>query len=337
MRHIFVVLLLNCLVYPTLVMADSKQQQWVIDNQIQSQSLSALVVDIVRNNQVLLAVGERGHIFKYNNKQWRQINSPVSSLLTKVFFLDSQKVWAVGHDATILYSDNAGDTWSVQMHDPEIEKPLFDIYFFDENEGLAVGAYGLVYRTFDGGKSWQQEFHHELLLAEDREYLEEVKQYDEANYLIERSFLLPHFNRIFLSSQNQLIVIGEGGFIAVSGNKGLSFTLVDFPYHGSLFGGVEFNNQIYVVGLRGHMFRTDHKFLKWQSIPLNITSSINNVYVNGENIYMVGNSGTILTMNKQQNIKTLTPKQGEHILALSQDKEGKFWYVGTSGIKVLTE
>ncbi|MDC3952193.1 hypothetical protein KGZ13_34145, partial [Pseudomonas aeruginosa] len=37
--------------------------------------------------------------------------------LTSVFFVNERKGWAVGHDAQILVSDDAGSTWTRQFED----------------------------------------------------------------------------------------------------------------------------------------------------------------------------------------------------------------------------
>jgi photosystem II stability/assembly factor-like uncharacterized protein len=40
----------------------------------------------------------------------------------------------------------SGQTWSLQHFEPDWEKPLLDVHFFNASEGLAVGAYGLYMR-----------------------------------------------------------------------------------------------------------------------------------------------------------------------------------------------
>jgi photosystem II stability/assembly factor-like uncharacterized protein len=40
---------------------------------------------------------------------------------------------------------------------PELERPLFDVWFEDERNGFAVGAYGYFLRSRDGGLSWHEE------------------------------------------------------------------------------------------------------------------------------------------------------------------------------------
>ena len=59
--------------------------------------------------------------------------TPTSVQLTKVFFLHDKLGWAVGHDATIVHTQDGGQTWTLQMQSSEIEKPFLDVVFLDEN------------------------------------------------------------------------------------------------------------------------------------------------------------------------------------------------------------
>ena len=86
----------------------------------------SLMLDIIKiNDKQLVAVGERGHILLSNDAiTWRQANVPVRTTLTAVYFVDESHGWAVGHDATILFSQDGGENWVIQQFLPEKEKPL---------------------------------------------------------------------------------------------------------------------------------------------------------------------------------------------------------------------
>ncbi len=80
----------------------------------------------------------------------------------------------MGHDATILATQDGGLSWQQQFSSPELARPLLDVWFADSQNGIAVGAYGLFLRTTDGGQSWQKEFHPELLSQDDADYLADL-------------------------------------------------------------------------------------------------------------------------------------------------------------------
>ena len=94
----------------------------------------SLLLDItIVDQKQLVAVGERGHILtSFDGISWQQMNVPVQTTLTKVFFINSLLGWAVGHDATILHTDDGGQNWNIQQYLPTTEKPLFDITFINK-------------------------------------------------------------------------------------------------------------------------------------------------------------------------------------------------------------
>lgn len=300
--------------------------------QIQPLVKSSLVLDFAIAGETLVAVGERGHVLILEHEQWTQVSTPVIAQLTKVFFIDEKLGWAVGHDATIIHSNDGGKTWSVQMQSAKIEKPFLDIRFINANEGIAVGAYGLFYRTVDGGKNWVEEFHSELLFEEDAAYLAELKGEDQAMYETEKASLLPHFNRVALLNDNRLLLVGELGLVAVSDDNGKTFAKVDFDYDGSMFDVISVGDAVYVMGLRGHVFKSDLGLNEWHQIDLPVESSINNAIAVSENkLYLVGNAGMILSLENDK-VEIVERRQGENIVAISKNSQGQLWFAGTKGL-----
>ncbi|MBM7071917.1 hypothetical protein JQC92_07685 [Shewanella sp. 202IG2-18] len=297
--------------------------------QIQPKALSSLVTDIDRN----VAVGERGHIFIYENG-WKQVQSPVSVNLTNSTMLNAQIGWAVGHDATIIKTTDGGMTWLTQSESQSIEKPFLDVTFFDKKHGIAVGAYGLFYRTKDGGKNWREEFHLELLHPDDQAYLEELKDVDPEGYEIEKGSLLPHFNKILLLNDGRLLLVGELGMIAVSDDFGHSFQQIDFPYEGSMFSVIETSDHIYVAGLRGNLFKTDKTFSTWKKVTLPNDSTIHSILKKDNGLLLVGNSGVIYSVAFDDDVKLLKQIKGVNLLSVSE-LDGNIWLAGTNGLTVL--
>ncbi len=78
----------------------------------------SLLLDISPIGQEqLVAVGQHGHILlSSDGEQWQQANVPVQSTLTSVYFLNDLLGWAVGHDATILHSQDGGLNRQVQQY-----------------------------------------------------------------------------------------------------------------------------------------------------------------------------------------------------------------------------
>uniref|UniRef100_A0A486XJK3 FIG002465: BNR repeat protein n=1 Tax=Rheinheimera sp. BAL341 TaxID=1708203 RepID=A0A486XJK3_9GAMM len=261
------------------------------------QAAKSLLTDLINvGGQKLVAVGERGHILlSQDGSSWLQASVPVQANLNSVYFLNNQLGWAVGHDATILVTRDGGASWQLQFYAPETDKPLFDIYFVNEMQGIAVGAYGMFLRTNDGGDSWHGDFHDELLLEEDREYLSELKQTDPELYKIETGALLPHFNRLYADG-NVLYMVGEAGFAAKSHDFGDTWQRLEEFYNGSLFDLIRTPDMaLMAAGLRGHVFTSQDHGLSWQQVMLDENATINSVFADDSGtVYLVGNAGTLL-------------------------------------------
>ena len=99
---------------------------------------------MTRNWPALVAVGEYGHII-YSDDDGQTGRKrkyvPTRNTLTSVTFLDNKTGFAVGHDATILKTEDGGLNWSLKHIERRGENPLFGIHFADGQNGLAVGRF----------------------------------------------------------------------------------------------------------------------------------------------------------------------------------------------------
>ena len=94
--------------------------------------------------------------FIFSQNGWFQQTSGTSEALRSVFLINSNIVWAVGDNRTILESIDGGQTWTSQI-DPLYDVYLNKIFFSDSLTGTIVGGdlnYSLVLHTIDGGNNW---------------------------------------------------------------------------------------------------------------------------------------------------------------------------------------
>ncbi|AWL11894.1 hypothetical protein HMF8227_01419 [Saliniradius amylolyticus] len=252
----------------------------------------SLLLDITKTEaNRLIAVGERGHILiSDDGKSWQQRPVPTQSTLTTVFSAYGH-AWAAGHDAVILHSDDGGMSWKKVHQDIELQKPLMDLYFFNDQSGIAIGAYGLFYRTVDGGQNWQKERHLSLLSEMDQEYLLDLKENDPEFYEIEVGSIFPHLNRVARGEDGTLYLAAEMGTIAKSSDKGQSWQRMPINYYGSFFGiDITLSGRVIAAGLRGNAFElVDGN--QWQKIKSGIDSTFNSVVP-------LPNGGALLVANK---------------------------------------
>lgn len=103
------------------------------------------------------AVGEFSVLLKTvdGGKTWDKssIQEAMGKSLFSVFAQTKNKVWVVGIDGLMLFSDNGGQTW-IQKKSP-LEKHLFDIKIIGDM-GYAIGKEGIYIMSSDGGNTWRQ-------------------------------------------------------------------------------------------------------------------------------------------------------------------------------------
>ncbi len=79
--------------------------------------------------------------------------------VNKVFALDTQHAWAANRKAEVMRTTDGGGTWQpVQLFTPTTGSDVSDVDFSDTLNGWAVvkaGPPGFVYRTANGGATWQ--------------------------------------------------------------------------------------------------------------------------------------------------------------------------------------
>lgn len=195
----------------------------------------------------LIVVGERGHILVSpdEGRSWSRAQVPTRALLTAVHMHDARTGWAVGHDAVILRTVDSGETWAIVHAAPEEERPLLDVWFRDARTGIAVGAYGYFLVTIDGGETWTSR-----AISADDYHL---------NAVIPVIAGAPGSQRLYLAA--------EAGVAYRSDDGGETWRELFTPYAGSWFGGLAMDeNQVLLVGLRGHMFRSGDGGDTWEEI-----------------------------------------------------------------------
>jgi photosystem II stability/assembly factor-like uncharacterized protein len=211
---------------------------------------SSLLLDAASNKTRIVAVGERGHVLVSDDRgvSWQQVVVPTRSTLTAVELVADGQAWTVGHQGLILHSADRGLSWQVQRASTGSDDALLDVWFANPRRGVAVGAYGELLSTDDGGKSWRSR-------GDDPQG--------------------PHFNAIGAAPDDSLYTAGEFGVILRSDDRGLSWRSLASPYDGSLFGVLALDDgAVLVYGLRGHLFRSTDRGASWREVPTGTTATL---------------------------------------------------------------
>jgi len=304
----------------------------------------ALLLDLARVGKRLVAVGERGHIVLSDDggANWKQAETPTRALLTTVFFLDERNGWAVGHDSTVLATKDAGNTWVLQYqahfdqklvdaeYDAQVESEddaamegsrvasraqrvgaaLMDIRFFDRNHGVAVGAYGLLLGTDDGGANW----------ADRSELLQNPEGW--------------HLNGITAlpDAPSTVYVVGEKGLAFISTNAGSSYSRAVMPVESSFFGVYGKGLSAYAFGLQGRLYKSVSGG-SWQAIETGVTFGLNDAVEAADGkLVFVGNAGTVVTLGTDGKVSAIRRTDGKAIMAAEPVGNGLL-LVGEGGAK----
>lgn len=125
-------------------------------------------------------------------------------------------------------------------------KPLLDVSFADEQNGIVIGAYGMIFTTSDGGASWSS--------IGDR--LENPDGF--------------HYNAICRAG-GDLFIAGEMGTLYASADAGASWETLASPYEGSFFGVACAADASIVaaMGLKGNVFISRDKGQSWERLDTN--------------------------------------------------------------------
>lgn len=312
-----------------------------------SHGVSAMLMAVTRAGpgNRLVAVGERGIILTSddNGIHWKQARVPVSVLLTGVRFASATKGWAVGHSGVVLRTEDGGATWSKQLDgiaaarivmqearkksasDPAAQrqladaerlvndgadKPFFDLYVENDNVALIVGAYGLMFRTEDGGKTWKS-------------WQDHIANTKGAHlYAIQ-------------SAGDTLYLAGEQGSFFVSTDKGSSFSEIKTPYVGSYFGvAVTSEESIVLFGLRGNSYWSEDGGKTWQASQVAVHASLNGATVLKSGVVvMVSQAGNLLRSTDGGHSFTPMPVPNPApFVGLTEASDGSLILVGARGI-----
>lgn len=303
----------------------------------------SLILDVTRAGERYVAVGARGHVLiSGNGTEWEQAESvPVRATLTRVEFVGG-RLWAVGHDTTIIHSTDLGRTWDLQFFKPLwdgpiSEQPLLDLHFFDANRGIAIGAYGLIMRTDDAGRTWTTTHMEEVMTSEaidwqqpevedeaaiveedpfsgssgsdaDNDYYDASQDFDRGCY----EFMECHLNAILALDDRRVMIAAEAGYGFRSRDRGETWESFRFPYPGSMFGLVPAPGGVMAFGLRGNVQMSNDFGDSWTRLDTGISSTLLGGAVDPEGYpVMVGAGAAVLIYN---------PHTGE--FSVSQDRLG---------------
>jgi photosystem II stability/assembly factor-like uncharacterized protein len=271
---------------------------------------------------------------------------PVQTDLTAVQFPTDTIGWAVGHDGVVLQSKDGGLSWIHQTDGratgvvaeryysskiaegngaltadlDEIKlnyknvtgQPFLSVWFETASTGYAVGAFGTIEATTDGGKTWLP-------------WLERV---DNPQFY--------HLNTI-RGIAGDIYIAGEHGMVYRLDKETNRFIGLPTGYEGSFFGITGDKSVIVAYGLRGTIYRSIDRGAHWAKIDDPIPALLlDGTVLNDGRICLVNGGGQLLLSVDQG--RTFRPEatHGPVLpMSLIQLDSKKLMLAGMSGIETI--
>lgn len=190
-------------------------------------------------------------------------------------------------------------------------QPLLDVWFADGQHGWALGAYGLLLHTVDGGQQWQIYSHR--LPNPDRFHLNAI-----------------------LAVDRQLFIAGEAGVLFRSDDQGEHWQALVSPYQGSFFALLHQGEQLLALGLRGHLFASADRGDSWQPVALNVDNTLTGGVVADGQLFLTGLGGALLLGESPHRLQPLDASDRRSWSSAVRTADQHWLVVGEKGSKRLS-
>ena len=294
----------------------ASEPEYAVQSDLAAESL---LLDATYAGDRLIAVGEFGHIVLSDDRgtTWRQAQSvPTQATLTGVTFVGDAIGFAVGHDATVLRTADAGENWELVYNDTESEMAFMTVYFENEKRGFAMGAFSFMVETNDGGDTWEERSLSDGLLDD------------------------YHLNKLFAAKNGDLYIAAEFGVVYRSPDQGRTFERIQTQYEGSFWGGFGMaDGSVMVFGMRGNAFRSYDQGQTWEKVETGTDKSIaGGVQLGSGKIILVGLQGYVgYSDNGGKSFTEVTRADRLGYAAVADGPDGQIVVFGEPGAKLMPD
>ena len=226
--------------------------------------------DICFDQRVGFAGGVAGALLRSEDggRTWSQ-QSPLGPEAVLGLHCTSSNALAVGQGGLIL--KKGGEAW--RRIESGTEARLLSVSSNEQGLAVAVGGFGAVLRSRDGGDSWEPlTFDWEALLND---------------------FLEPHIYDVQVSGDGIITIVGEFGLVLHSTDGGDSWNMTH-QGEASLFALELDGNVGYAVGQNGTVLRTEDGAQTWRELSSGTEANLLDVLTDGDGVVHVTGIRTLL-------------------------------------------
>ncbi|MFZ6047068.1 WD40/YVTN/BNR-like repeat-containing protein [Pseudomonas sp. CR3202] len=249
------------------------------------------------------------------------VAAPSASNAAQAMLLDASRamdrVVAVGDHGMVLLSDDQGRSFR-QARSMPLSTPLTGVSFADASHGWAVGQWGAILATGDGGETWDIQ----RLSSEEDRPLFAVHFFDARRGVAvglwslvlttedggktwnERTLQAPpgysradlNLMGLFADGHGSVYATAERGQLLRSDDRGKTWRYLATGYEGTLWSGaVLADGSLLVGGQRGTLLHGSADGTTWQRVALESKSSITSIAVSGQQVVAVGLDGLMVS------------------------------------------
>ncbi|MFC5699341.1 WD40/YVTN/BNR-like repeat-containing protein [Pseudomonas sp. GCM10022186] len=191
-------------------------------------------------------------------------------------------------------------------------RPLLDVWFRDAQEGWAVGAYGMIVHTRDGGKTWA--------------FVPGLENPDRL-----------HLNAVLGLAAGNLLVAGEGGHLYRTNDAGRHWQRIQPSTPASLYKLMQLRDgRVLALGFGGTLLSSQDQGDSWQQVPLPVRAGLyGGVELDDGSLLLAGQGGVLLASRDGQRFRPWSSANKAALLGVAAIDPTQLALVGGRGLQVL--
>jgi len=236
-----------------------------------------------------------------SGESWTQVQLPAQGNLRALALARERDLIIVGENGQIWLGEDYGQRW--QRVPSGVNRNLNDVVFVGA-EGWAVGAYGTILHSPDGGRSWESQ----------------------------RSFTTSSLEGVFFLDSQHGWAVGWAGTILRTNNGGKFWQAVTVAGLASTLTAVEFKNPMegWIVGAPSLVLKTTDGGQSWTRVGVPLAGWLSAVHLVGDRVYIAGEHLIVSEDGGQSWRQLQTPAEEPLISVWVQ--AGRLWVLGSHTI-----